>query len=197
MSRTLEFFFDFGSPTAFLAFTQVRSIADACGATLIYRPMLLGAVFKATGNQSPVMIAAKGRYMGQDMLRFAKRYGQAFKMNPYFPINTLYLMRAAAGIQLREPERLQAFLEAIYPALWVEGKNLGDADVLSMVLNAHGFDAKALFALIEQDEVKNALKASTDEAVQRGVFGAPTFFVGEQMFFGQDRLDFVKEALEA
>ena len=193
--KTVEFFFDVGSPTAYLAFTQLPRIAADAGATLAYRPMLLGGVFKATGNASPVAVPAKGKWMGDDIPRWARRYGVPFAFNPHFPINTLTLMRGAAGLQLRQPAALQGYLDAVFHAMWVAPRNLGDAAVLAAVLVAAGLDADALQALTSDPEVKARLVANTEEAVARGVFGAPTCFVGDTLFFGQDRLDFVREAL--
>jgi len=193
--KTIEFFFDFGSPTSYLAWTQLPKIAAEAGARLVYRPMLLGGVFKATGNASPVTVPAKGRWMFDDITRWARRYGVPFAFNPAFPINTLALMRGAAGLQLREPERLAAYIAAVFTALWVQKKNLGDTAVLAATLAEAGFDAEAFAALVADPEVKAALVSTTEEAVARGVFGAPTYFVGTQMFFGQDRLDFVREAV--
>jgi 2-hydroxychromene-2-carboxylate isomerase len=197
MSKQLEFFFDFGSPTAYLAWTQLPGLCRDAGAQLVYRPMLLGGVFKSTGNQSPAMIPAKGRYMHQDMQRFARRYGVTLNQNPHFPINTLYLMRGAAGMQMRQPERLEAYITAIYQAMWVDAKNTGDLAVLAEVLGSAGFDPQQLLALIEDEAVKQQLKSTTEEAIRRGTFGAPTMYVGDEQFFGQDRLDFVREALQA
>ena len=200
-AKTLEFFFDFGSPTTYLAQTQLPRIAAACGATLVYRPMLLGGVFKATGNASPVTVPAKGRWMGQDIARWAQRYGVPFAFNPHFPINTLTLMRGATGLQMRRPEAFDAYVEAVFKAMWVTPRNLGDAGELAAVLAtlpaSLGLTAEAFGALVADPEVKARLVANTEEAVARGVFGAPTCFVGEAMFFGQDRLDFVREALSA
>ena len=200
-TQTLEFFFDFGSPTTYLAHTQLPRIAAECGAMLVYRPMLLGGVFKATGNASPAGVPAKGRWMGQDIARWAKRYAVPFAFNPHFPINTLTLMRGATGLQLRQPQALDAYLEAIFQAMWVKPRNLGDAGELAAVLAtlpaSLGLSAEAFGALVADPEVKARLVANTEEAVARGVFGAPTCFVGEAMFFGQDRLDFVREALSA
>ena len=193
--KTIEFFFDFGSPTSYLAWTQLPKIATAAGAQLVYRPMLLGGVFKATGNASPVTVPAKGRWMFDDMQRWARRYGVPFAFNPAFPINTLALMRGAVGLQLRAPERLEAYIAAVYTALWVQQKNLGDPAVLAATLADAGFDAESFTAMLAEPEVKAALVSNTEEAVSRGVFGSPTCFVGSQMFFGQDRLDFVREAL--
>ncbi|ERI53271.1 DSBA oxidoreductase [Pseudomonas sp. EGD-AK9] len=195
MSKSVEFFFDLGSPASYLAHTQLPAICRDSGAALVYRPMLLGGVFQATGNASPALIPAKGRYMLRDLARFAERYGVAMRFNPHFPLNTLSLMRLVVAIQLYQPERLAAGLQALFQAIWVDGLNLGDPAKVAEVLTAAGFDAEALQAQIAEQEVKDALKATTEEAVKRGVFGAPTCFVGGEMFFGQDRLDFVREAL--
>ncbi|HYN59014.1 MAG TPA: 2-hydroxychromene-2-carboxylate isomerase [Rubrivivax sp.] len=195
MHKSLEFFFDFGSPTSYLAWTQLPKLAADCGAQLVWKPMLLGGVFKASGNASPVMVPAKGRWMFQDMARWARRYAVPLAMNPHFPINTLTLMRGAVGLQLRRPADFEPYVATVFRAMWATPCNLGDAEVLAATLQRAGFDAEALLALASDPEVKARLVANTDEAVARGVFGAPTVFVGEQMFFGQDRLDFVREAL--
>ena len=193
MSKSLEFFFDVGSPTTYLAWTQLPKIAAEAGATIIWRPMLLGGVFKATGNQSPVNIPAKGRYMLQDLARYARRYGVPMTFNPHFPINTLPLMRGAAGY-LDTPQ-FGTYVTAIFNALWVEQKNLGKPEVVAEVLRAAGLDPAEFERLVNDDGVKERLKGITEEAIRRGAFGAPTFFIGEEMHFGQDRLDFVAEAL--
>jgi len=195
--RAVEFFFDFGSPATYLAWTQLPQICADTGAELIYRPMLLGGVFQATGNASPVTVPAKGKYMLADLGRYAARYGVPLRFNPNFPINTLALMRGAVGMQLHEPTRFGDYLETMFKAMWVEGRNMGDPAVIGEVLAQAAFDPQAVLALTADPLVKDALKANTAEAVRRGAFGAPTFFVGEQMFFGQDRCEFVKEALLA
>jgi 2-hydroxychromene-2-carboxylate isomerase len=195
MSKRVEFFFDVGSPTTYLAWTQLPALCAQAGAELVYRPMLLGAVFQAAGNASPVSVPAKGRFMGDDMARFARRYGVPFTMNPHFPINTLTLMRGAAGVQLHAPERLDAYLRGVFKAMWVDGLNLNDPAVAAQVLAGAGFDPAQVLGWAGDAAAKAALRATTDEAVARGVFGAPTMFVGAEMFFGQDRLDFVREAL--
>jgi 2-hydroxychromene-2-carboxylate isomerase len=195
--RQIEFFFDFGSPTAYLAYTQLPKIAMECRAQIVWRPMLLGGVFKATGNQSPVMVAPKGRWMWQDMDRWARRYGAPLAVNPHFPINTLALMRGAAGYQMREPDRFLRYVDVMYKATWEKARNLNDPAVVAATLQEAGFDPAAFVALTGDPEVKARLIATTDEAVQRGVFGAPTMFVGGDMFFGQDRLEFVRDALRA
>jgi 2-hydroxychromene-2-carboxylate isomerase len=196
MSKTVEFFFDLGSPASYLAWTQLPALCARHGAALRYRPMLLGGVFQATGNASPVMIPAKGRYMFTDLARFAARYGVPFGLPPGFPINTLALMRGLVGTQLRAPERFDALLAALFNGLWVQRRNLGDVIVLEQVLAEAGFTAAEFQLLTGDEEVKAALKQATEEAVERGVFGAPTCFVDGQMYFGQDRLDFVADALK-
>ncbi|WP_371355660.1 2-hydroxychromene-2-carboxylate isomerase [Pseudomonas chlororaphis] len=195
MSKTVEFFFDLGSPTSYLAYTQLPKICAQTGSQLIYQPMLLGGVFKVTGNASPISIPAKGRYMLQDLARYARRYEVPLAFNPHFPINTLLLMRAVTGMQLRHPQRFIAFIDCLFRALWVEKRNLNDQDTVAAVLSEGGFDPLEVLALTNDEEVKNALKDKTEQALQRGVFGAPSMFVDNQLFFGQDRLDFVLEAL--
>ena len=197
MSKKVEFFFDLGSPASYLAHTQLPDLCRDAGAALVYRPMLLGGVFQATGNASPAMIPAKGRYMIRDLARFAERYGVPMRFNPHFPINTLTLMRLLVALQLRQPERFDDALQALFRAIWVDGVNLGDPLKVADVLVTAGFDAAELQAQAAEPAVKDALKATTDEAIRRGVFGAPTCFVGNEMFFGQDRLDFVRAALKS
>ena len=195
MTTTIEYFFDFGSPTSYLAWTQLPKIAAEAGAEIAWRPMLLGGVFKATGNASPVSVPAKGRWMNSDIPRWAKRYGVPFRFNPHFPINTLTLMRIATGLQMRRTADFDRYVDVVHRAMWETPVNLGDTAVLGSTLAAAGFDADAFAALAADPDVKAKLVATTEEAVARGVFGAPTFFVGEAMHFGQDRLDFVREAL--
>ena len=195
--RAVEFLFDFGSPTAYLAYTQLPRIAAERGADILWRPILLGGVHKASGNASPITVPAKGRWMFDDIARWAARYGVPFKMNPHFPVNTVALMRGAVAVQTKMPEDFMTYVEAIFKAMWAEPRNLGEPAEVGAVLKQAGLDAERIFALVGEQEIKDKLKANSDDAVARGVFGAPTFFVGDEMFFGQDRLDFVAEALEA
>ena len=194
-SKTVEFFFDFGSPTTYLAHTQLPRIASQAGAQLIYRPMLLGGVFKATGNASPVSVPAKGRWMLRDLERWAARWGVPFSFNPHFPINTLTLMRGATGLLMRQPESFARYADAVFAAMWVTPRNLGDSGEIESVLAVAGIPGADFIAMVADPEVKAALVAQTERAVARGVFGAPSCFVGDEMFFGQDRLDFVAAAL--
>jgi 2-hydroxychromene-2-carboxylate isomerase len=195
MGKQVEFFFDVGSPTTYLAWTQLPGLCDAAGAELVYRPMLLGGVFQATGNASPANVAAKGRYMDHDMGRFARRYGVPLASNPFFPINTLMLMRGATGVQMRAPQRFLDYLRGVFHAMWVAPQNMNDPGIAAQALASAGFDPAEVMGWAGEADVKAALRATTEEAVARGAFGAPTMFVGTEMFFGQDRLEFVREAL--
>lgn len=195
-AKTVDFLFDVGSPAAYLAWTQLPKLAQETGAQVRSIPVLLGGVFQATGNRSPVEVPAKGRYMNDDLKRFAKRYGVEFQHNPHFPINTLMLMRGATGLALRDPSRYDAYIAAVMRAIWVDSENMNDPQVVGRVLAQAGFDPQSLLALTQDPEVKDALKQATQNAVERGMFGAPTFYVGDQMFWGQDRIEFVKEALQ-
>jgi 2-hydroxychromene-2-carboxylate isomerase len=194
MARTLEFYFDYGSPYSYLADTQVEAIARRTGATLVRKPMLLGGVFKATGNHSPAELPQKSAWSGFDMPMWARHYGVPFQRNPFFPVNTLALMRGAAAAQL--DGLFERYHPAVFKAMWVEGRNLNDIKEVAAVLTAAGLDAGKFGARIQDQDVKDRLKATTDEAVARGVFGAPTCFVDKMMFFGNDRLPFVELALK-
>jgi 2-hydroxychromene-2-carboxylate isomerase len=195
MGKTIDFYWDFGSPASYLAHTQLPRIAREAGATLVSQPMLLGGVFQATGNRSPVEVPAKGRYTLLDFTRFARRYGVPFVLNPHFPIHTLALMRGAVGLQMREDPRFDAYVDAMFRAIWVDGRPMGDAAEVASVLAGIGIDAAEFGALVADETVKEALKRRTQAAVERGVFGAPTMFVDGEMFWGQDRLDWVAAAL--
>ena len=194
MARTLEFYFDYGSPYSYLADTQVEAIAQRAGATLVRKPMLLGGVFKATGNHSPAELPQKSAWSAFDMPIWARHYGVPFQRNPFFPVNTLALMRGAAAAQI--DGSFERYHPAVFKAMWVEGRNLNDMKEVAAVLTAAGLDAGKFGARIQDPDVKDRLKATTEEAVARGVFGAPTCFVDKMMFFGNDRLPFVELALK-
>lgn len=193
MNKQVEFYFDVGSPASYLAWTQIARLAERHGAEVVYQPMLLGGVFKATGNASPASVPAKGRYTRIDFERFARRYQVPFAQNPFFPINTMQLMRGA--VALLDGDQFQPYVDAVFRAIWVKGQNMGDPDVVARVLGGQGFDVAGLLQQINDPAVKERLRQITERAIERDVFGAPTFFVGDEMFFGQDRLDFVEAAL--
>jgi 2-hydroxychromene-2-carboxylate isomerase len=193
MTKAVEFLFDFGSPTSYLAYKQLPKIASRHGARIVWTPILLGGVFKATGNTSPAMVPAKARYMNQDLARFAKRYNVILNFNTHFPVNTLALMRGAVAYQATN--QFDLYVNAMFDAMWAHPRNLNDQSEVAHVLHDIGITADDFLSRIERPDVKEKLKANTEGAIARGVFGAPTFFVDGQMFFGQDRLDFVEEAL--
>ncbi|MTJ83452.1 MAG: 2-hydroxychromene-2-carboxylate isomerase [Telmatospirillum sp.] len=191
----VEFFFDLGSPYSYLAYHQLPKIASARGAGIVWRPVLLGGIFKATGNASPIEIPAKGRYTMVDLERWADYWGIPFSINPWFPFNTLTLMRGATGTLLLGAEPFQRYLAAMFHALFGDPRNLNEPAELAWVLERAGLPEARFAELVNAPEVKDRLKADTSEAVERGVFGAPTMFVGREMFWGQDRLLFVDRAL--
>ncbi len=190
VAKKLEFFYDYVSPYSYLADSQVSKIG---GSNLVYRPMFLAAVMQATGNRPPGSIEVKGKYLRKDIVRWASRYGVVFKRNPKFPQNTLKALRLAVAAQ--QDGVFDSVHSALFAAMFVHESDLDDDKVLADIMNAVGLDESETFARIADQSIKDELKANTDEAISRGAFGAPTFFVGEEMFFGNDRWDFVKEAL--
>ena len=197
MAKTFDYYFDFGSLASYLAHTQMDKIKAETGATPNYLPMLLGGVFKATGNVSPASVPAKGKYIFVDFKRFADSYGVPLETNPYFPIITTTLMRMLTGLQMRSDARMHEFMDVIFKAIWVDALNLNDPEVLTSVLTKAQFDPAELLALANEQATKDKLKDVTIHAVERGVFGAPTFFVGTQMYWGQDRIEQLKLALKS
>ena len=200
MSATIEFIFDFGSPNAYLAYRALPPILARTGAKLVINPCLLGGIFKATGNQAPIVAfaAVKGKleYQMLEIRRFVVKHGlDQFRLNPHFPVNTLMLMRGL--IAARDAGVEDAYLEMGLAGLWEDGLKLDDPEVLARRIDAAGLDSKSLLAAAQTDRVKLKLADNTAAAVARGVFGIPTFFVGDGMFFGKDRLCQVEAAVEA
>ena len=195
MTKSVEFYFDVGSPTAYLAHKRLKQLKSEYGCSIIYHPVLLGGLFKASGNSSPVTVPAKGRYMMmEDLPRFAKLYNVSLNNNPHFPINTLNLMRGA--VSALNEAYFDTYIDTIFNAIWVESRNMGDIDTVIEVLSDAGLDAKSILDATQNPEVKQQLISNTEQAVERGLFGAPTMFVDGEMFFGQDRLQFVEAALK-
>lgn len=196
--KSLEFIFDFGSPNAYLAMKILPDLLDRTGADLIITPCLLGGIFKATGNKAPMIQYAdaptKMAYENLEMRRFIDKHGLTkFRLNPHFPVNTLLIMRGA--IVAEDDGNLDDYVEAVNRAMWEDGLKMDDPEVAAAFLTANGFDGPALLTRTQEPEIKAKLAQNTESAVARGVFGIPTFFVGEEMFFGKDRLAQVEEAL--
>lgn len=198
MAGTVEFIFDFASPNAYLAHKVLPDMLAGTGAAIAYTPCLLGGIFKGTGNRAPMVqyaeIPAKLAYEHLEMRRFiAAHEFDAFRMNPHFPVNTLTLMRAA--IAAEDDGDLDRFIAIGLKAMWEDGLAMADPDVIAAALSAGGLDGPALVARTQDPTVKARLAANTDAAVARGVFGIPTFFVSDAMFFGKERLGQVVAAL--
>ncbi len=196
----VEFHFDFGSPNAYLAHRVIPSITQRTGVAFRYVPVLLGGVFKLTGNASPMVtlqgIKNKGKYQGIETLRFLARHGITdFRANPHFPVNTLQVMRGAVAAQTLDC--YERYVDEVFRHMWSEPKELDDPEVLHAALVESGLPADALCAAMQDPEVKARLLANTEDAVSRGVFGSPSFFVGDQLFFGKDRLREVEEEILA
>jgi 2-hydroxychromene-2-carboxylate isomerase len=197
MPDTLEFFFDISSPYSYLAATQIDEMVQRTGADVAWKPFLLGGVFKMTGNEMPAAVRPKASYMLEDLHRWADYYDVPFVMNSHFPVNSLYAQRALLAAQERDPGSLPPLARALFNASWTQNRDVSQTDEIATIAEAAGLDGEAILADIQEDRIKEKLKSLTSEAVDRGAFGAPTFFVGEQMFWGNDRLHFVEEALEA
>jgi 2-hydroxychromene-2-carboxylate isomerase len=193
-----QFMFDFGSPNAFLSHEAIPAIERRTGARFEYVPILLGGIFKATNNKSPAETLAgvknKREFHALETERFVKRFGvKPYKWNPFFPINTLNLMRAAIAAQLEGV--FEIYIDAAFHHMWVEPKKMEDAEVAVEAFTASGLDARKLFARAQDPEVKARLIENTQAAVERGAFGSPTFFVGKEMFFGKEQLREVEELI--
>ncbi|MFC3228820.1 2-hydroxychromene-2-carboxylate isomerase [Marinibaculum pumilum] len=200
MAGTVEFIFDFGSPNAYLAHKVLAPMAQGHGATVAIRPCLLGGIFKLTNNRSPMEafgpVKGKLEYERLEMQRFIARHGlTSYRMNPHFPVNTLLVMRGLVAAQAAGCDA--PYTEAVLAAMWEQGEKMDDPETVARVLSAAGLNAEELLARTQDAEVKQTLLANTEAAVERGVFGIPTFFVDGEMFFGKDRLGQVEDAMAA
>ena len=198
VTKTLELVFDFGSPNAYLSMKALPELLDRTGADLRITPCLLGGIFKATGNKAPMVqyadAPAKLAYENLEMRRFIEKHRLTkFRLSPHFPVNTLTIMRGA--IVADGEGVLDDYIDAVNRAMWEDGLKMDDPEVIATFLSANGFEGPALLARTQEPEIKAKLVANTEAAVARGVFGIPTFFVGDAMFFGKDRLGQVEEAL--
>lgn len=195
--KTVEFHFDFGSPNAYLSHLVIPDIVRRVGAKFEYVPVLLGGVYKLTGNRSPAEtlqgIRNKPEYERLEMDRFIRRHAiTEFRRNPFFPVNTLMAMRGA--VAAARLDCFAAYVDAVFRHMWAEPKKMDDPAVYRDALLQSGLDAGRVLALIQTPEVKQALLESTERSVARGTFGSPTFFIGDEMWFGKDRLRDVEEA---
>lgn len=194
MARELEFFFDFMSPPTYLAYTQMPGLKARTGATVRLRPMLTLGLHQLTGNRPPGTVANKGAWMAIDMQRWARRYGVTLNSNPH--MNELKIVPPLRGALVAEElGRMEAYCDAMFRGMWLEGVNIGEPVHFARLVAEAGMDPAAMQSGIERSDIKEQLRANTQEAADRGAFGAPTFFVGDELFWGNDRLEFVEEAL--
>jgi 2-hydroxychromene-2-carboxylate isomerase len=189
--KKLELFFDLSSPYSYLASTQVGAIADRTGATVVWKPMVLGALFKAVGNEMPARVPHKARWMGNDLQRWADHYGVPWRWSSHFPTNAIKAMR----LVLVDDEKAAAVAHAGFAAMWTEDRDITAEPELRHIAERGGLDPATALAAIESPAIKDRLRANTDEAIARGAFGAPTMFIGDEMHWGNDRLHFVEAAL--
>jgi len=198
MSKGIDFYFDFASPNAYLSHKVIPEINKSTGATFNYIPVLLGGIFKATNNKPPMEsfmgILNKNEYQNIEMQRFIRRNNiNSFSMNPHFPVMTLQLMRGAISAQ--SDGYLDEYIDAVFMHMWEDPKKMDDKEILISAFNESGFDSGRLMDQIQDPNIKSKLISNTEEAVQRGVFGIPTFFIEEDMYFGKDTLWQIEEEI--
>ena len=195
MTKTVEFLYDFASVPCYIAWTQIDAIARRANAQLTMTPVFCQGIFNAIGNPGPLAIPAKREWYGRDLELWVKKLGIPYRPNPNNPIRTLPLMRGVFVAQ--ERGEIDRYVETIFEAIFVNSRNMSDIDVVHATFTDAGIDFESYWKEIERDDIKLKLRRNTDDAVGRGVFGVPTFFVGDQLFFGQDRLEFVSDALRS
>tara|TARA_Y100001949_G_scaffold98464_1_gene82922 strand:- start:2703 stop:3311 length:609 start_codon:yes stop_codon:yes gene_type:complete len=193
MTKNVTFCFDFGSPYSYLAYNNLNSIREAGGEVTIM-PVLLGGIFKATGNQPPATVQKKGEYMFKDINRWSKKLDIPFKMNPYFPILTVPHMRGAVLAQ-RE-NILEKYMQVMFEAIWVKAMNLNDQEILTNIAEKSGIDPNQFAEEISSDEIKNKLRENTEFAISKGAFGVPTYYLDDEMFWGIDSVKFLLDDLK-
>ena len=193
MTKNVTFCFDFGSPYSYLAYNNLNSIREAGGEVAIM-PVLLGGIFKATGNQPPATVQKKGEYMFKDINRWSQKLDIPFKMNPYFPILTVPHMRGAVLAQ-RE-NILEKYMQVMFEAIWVKAMNLNDQEILTNIAEKSGIDPNQFAEEISSDEIKNKLRENTEFAISKGAFGVPTYYLDDEMFWGIDSVKFLLDDLK-
>jgi len=198
MTPKVEFHFDFGSPNAYFVHKLIPQVEQRTGAKFTYVPILLGGVFKLTNNQPPMVqfkgVKNKQEYQRLEIVRFIKKHGLSqFKMNPHFPVNTVQIMRGAVAAEM--DGQFAKYVDAVFHHMWEEGKKMDDPEVIRAALDSSGIDGARVLARIQDQDVKDKLLKNTESSVARGTFGAPTFFVGDEIFFGKDRLRDVEEEI--
>lgn len=194
MRESVEFYYDFASPYCYLVSTQIEAICKKYNAAVEWKPFLLGGVFKETGNHSPILIPSKKTYIVEDLGDWARHYGVEFDFPALYPVQSLRAMRGAlAAIEKR---KIRDYTHKLFRLYWVQGKDLSQDEVLKRAVCEIGMDADWFLSRIAEQDIKDKLREETAKAVKRGAFGAPTVFIGDKMFWGNDRLTFVEEYLK-
>lgn len=194
---TIDFYFDIASPYTYLAATQIDQAGADCGAEVVWKPFLLGGVFKATGNTAPAAVAPKASFMLQDLERWAEIYDVPFNFPTTFPINSVPTQRVMTALFMDDPEQMRQLAFDLFDRYWVDGEDVSDAEVLAEAATELGLDGAALLERIGEQEVKDKLRTLTDEAIEAGAFGAPTFVFDGDLYFGNDRIEHVVRAVSA
>lgn len=196
MGKHVDFYYDFSSPNAYFSFVQIQEVLGRTGATISWKPILLGAVFKDLNTTPPVQQSTqKAAYMPKDMERWARKYGIPFRFPSIFPMNTVKALRGALAVEQMKREDLVPYIGAVFTAYWSENRDISQDEILGGIVTRLALDRERFFNLLNSAEIKDALRTLTAEAERRGAFGTPTFFVGDEMFWGKDRLDFVEDEL--
>ena len=193
MTKTVIFCFDFGSPYSYLAYHYLSVIKEA-GATVEIKPVLLGGIFKTTGNQPPASVPKKGEYLFKDISRWAKKLDIGFKMNPYFPILTVPHMRGAMVAQ--KMGKLENYMQVMFDSIWIKAMNLNDQEILTQVSHEAGIDPTDFAEGIMNNEIKESLRINTQFAIDHGAFGVPTYFIDDEIFWGIDSVKFLIEHIK-
>jgi len=195
MEKIVDFYFDFSSPYSYLASTRIEGICDKYDAQLEWKPFLLGGVYKETGNRAPLEVPSKKKYLIKDVQDWARYYGVVLNFPELFPLNSVKSMRGA--LVAKEHGMIGDYTHSLFKLYWVDGKDLSQDEVLKIAISELGLDGDAFIERISDQLIKDNLRKETEEAIKRGAFGAPTIFVGDEMFWGNDRLIFVEELLKS
>ncbi|MCP4317629.1 MAG: 2-hydroxychromene-2-carboxylate isomerase [Hyphomicrobiales bacterium] len=196
MSKTIDFYYDFVSSASYVAYKRLPEMVHNAGGTIRWKPMVLGGVFKAVGNAGPTSIAAKGNWMFDDLERICARHGIDFSVNPNFPLNTVMALRGAIAAEKIGGDVHGRYMDLMFKGAWADDDDLSNPEVVMELMDNGGLPAQEIANMVQDQAIKDELRANTEEAVERGAFGAPTFFVNGEMHWGQDRLDDVMSALD-
>ena len=196
MSKTIDFYYDFVSSASYVAYKRLPEMVKDAGGKIHWKPVVLGGIFKAVGNAAPTTIAAKGRWMFEDLERICARHGIDFSLNPKFPMNTIMALRGAIAAEKLGPDVLDPYMHVMFRGAWATQDDISSPEVVMEMMDNAGLPAQEIANMVQDQAIKDELRANTEEAVERGAFGAPTLFVNREMHWGQDRIEDVMLALD-